>query len=171
MPHINEMTQPSKKYINKDDIGKGALFTIKGVEKRNVAKEGDAPELKWLLLFNEASKPFVLNSTNIQLTARACESEVTEEWIGRQVVLYFDPNVSYAGKLVGGIRIRAPKPQAVPLAGQIPNPMADNQRSLKAQQQTIAKAAAKWTQGHAMPAAVPVPEPVEDPLDAADIDF
>ena len=40
---------------------------------------------------------------NIQLCARACNSDDTDEWTdGRKSVLYADPNVSYAGKLVGG---------------------------------------------------------------------
>ena len=140
MPHINEMKGPSK-YLSKEDVGRGALVTVKGIEQRNVAREGDSPEFRWLMHFMEGNKPLVLNSTNIQLTARICGSENTDDWTGKQLVLYTDPNVSYAGKLVGGIRIRAPKPQAVAPATQV-------------QQNTIEAAAARWTQGHAMPAAI-----------------
>lgn len=75
--------------------------------------EGASPEMKWCLHFRELEKPLVLNSTNIQLCAQICKSEDTDEWIGKRVVLYTDPNVSYAGKLIGGIRVRAPKPGAV----------------------------------------------------------
>src|SRR5574342_238315 len=142
------MKGPSK-YLSKEDVGRGALVTVKGIEQRNVAREGDSPEFRWLMHFMEGNKPLVLNSTNIQLAARICGSENTDDWTGRQLVLYTDPNVSYAGKLVGGIRIRAPKPQAVAPVAQ-------------AQKQTIAQAAAKWTKGHAMAAAV-APLPVDDP--------
>ena len=138
MPNINEMKGPSK-YLTKEDVGRGALVTIKGIEQRNVARDGDTPQFRWLMHFHESQKPLVLNSTNIQLTARICGSENTDDWNNRQLVLYVDPNVSYAGKLTGGIRIRAPKPQAVAPA--------------QAQKQTIAAAAARWTQGHSMPAA------------------
>lgn len=152
MPHINEMKGPSK-YLSKEDIGRGALVTVKGIEQRNVAREGDSPEFRWLMHFQEGNKPLVLNSTNIQLTARICGSENTDDWTGKQLVLYTDPNVSYAGKLVGGIRIRAPKPQAVQA------PAALTQKA------TIAQAAAKWTQGHAMPAAVAEPVTAEEIFD------
>lgn len=112
MPRIGEMM--SSKYLKKEDVGQGALVTIAGVKKMNVAVEGADPEYKWTMSFQELDKPMVLNSTNIQLCAKACNSEDTDEWIGRKVVLYDDPNVSYAGKLTGGIRIRAPRNQPAP---------------------------------------------------------
>jgi hypothetical protein len=31
-----------------------------------------------------------------------------EEWIGQRVELYVDDNVNYAGKRVGGVRLRKP---------------------------------------------------------------
>ena len=154
MPHINDLKE--SKYLKQSDIGRGALVTVKGLMQKNIAKKGEEPEHRWLVFFNELEKPLVLNSTNAQLAARVCGSENTDDWTGRQLVLYTDPNVSYAGKLVGGIRIRAPKPQAVAPVAQ-------------AQKQTIAQAAAKWTQSHAMPAAAP--EPVEEMLADDDIPF
>jgi hypothetical protein len=39
-------------------------------------------------------------------------SEDTDDWTGKKIVLYNDPNVSYAGKIIGGIRVRAPKVKA-----------------------------------------------------------
>jgi hypothetical protein len=115
MPKIGEMM--SSKYLKKEDVGNGVLVTIAGVKKMNVAVEGADPEYKWAMSFREMDKPMVLNSTNIQLCAKACDSEDTDDWIGKVIVLYDDPNVSYAGKLTGGIRIRArrnaPKPEPV----------------------------------------------------------
>lgn len=117
MPKISEMRE--SKFLKKEDVGTGALVTIAGCQQYNVAMEGAAPEHKWCLTFNELDKPLVLNSTNIQLCAQICGSEDTDDWTGSRVVLYTDPNVSYAGKLVGGIRVRAPKktaPAAQPVA-------------------------------------------------------
>ena len=99
----------SSKYLKQDDIGEGKLVTIKGFKKENVAQEGEPPELKWIMGFVELDKPLVLNSTNIQLAERACGSDETDDWIGKSIVLYVDPNVSFGGKIVGGIRIRKPK--------------------------------------------------------------
>ena len=60
----------------------------------------------------------VLNSTNIHNCAQACNSQDTDDWVGKKVVLYEDPNVSFGGKLVGGIRLRAPIAQAAPVVPQ-----------------------------------------------------
>ena len=112
MPKISEMRE--SKFLKKDDVGRGVLVTIAGCSLHNVAMEGAAPDPKWCLTFHELDKPLVLNSTNIQVCAQICESEDTDHWMGKKIVLYTDPNVTYAGKLVGGIRVRKPKPSAVP---------------------------------------------------------
>ena len=108
MPKLNEM-MPSK-FLKKEDCESPILLTIAGVKQENVGTQ-DAPDEKWTLLFEE-SKPMVLNSTNMQLAAKICGSDDTDDWTGRKVVAYHDPNVSFGGKLVGGVRLRAPKKQA-----------------------------------------------------------
>lgn len=114
MPNISEMRE--SKFLKKEDVGTGALATIAGCQQYNVAKEGAPPENKWCLTFHELDKPLVLNSTNTQVCAQVCGSEETDDWIGHRIVLYTDPNVSFQGKLVGGIRVRAPKKTAPPPA-------------------------------------------------------
>lgn len=114
MPKISEMRE--SKFLKKEDVGRGALGTIESCVQMNVAMEGAGQELKWCLTFHDIEKPLVLNSTNIQLCAQICGSEDTDHWIGKRIVLYTDPNVSFQGKLTGGIRVRAPKPTAPPPA-------------------------------------------------------
>ena len=97
------------KYLKKEDVGTGKLLTVKELKQENVAGDNQPEEIKAVLYFNEVAKGMVMNWTNLQLAAKACGSEETDEWTGKQVVLYEDPNVSFGGKLVGGIRIRAPK--------------------------------------------------------------
>ena len=101
----------SSKYLKQDDIGDGKLVTVKGFKRENVAQEGEPPEMKYIMGFDELEMPLVLNSTNIQLAERAFGSDETDDWIGKKIVLYVDPNVSFGGKIVGGIRVRAPKGQ------------------------------------------------------------
>lgn len=126
MPKIHEMLE--SKFLKKEDVGAGALFTITGVAQKNVAKEGAEPEYKWVLLFQESDKPLVLNSTNIQLCQQIFQSDDTDDWLNQQIVLYTDPNVSFQGKVIGGIRVRKPKirqaapapaPARVPVAPQV----------------------------------------------------
>lgn len=112
MPKISEMRE--SKFLKQEDVGRGVLATITNCDQQNVAMEGAGKEMKWCLHFRELEKPLVLNSTNIQLCAQICKSEDTDEWKGKAVVLFVDPNVSYGGKLTGGIRVRAPKPGTPP---------------------------------------------------------
>lgn len=108
------------KFLKKEDCEPALLATVKSVFQENVAKEGAPEELKWCIEFREIEKPMVLNSTNTQLIAKICGSEETDDWTGKQVVLYNDPSVSFAGKVMGGIRVRAPRnrpnPQVAPPA-------------------------------------------------------
>lgn len=111
MPKIHEML--TSNFLKKEDVGTGVLLTVEGCIQKNVAKEGADPEMKWCLTFSDCDKPMVLNSTNIQLCKNIFDSDDTDHWVGKKVVLYTDPNVSFGGKLVGGIRVRKPKSSAV----------------------------------------------------------
>lgn len=121
MPSIHDLKQ--SKFLTRADCGRGILVTIRGYEHANTAKEGAPEELKYTLTFDEVEKPMVLNSTNGQIIASITKSEDFDNWIGHKVVLYDDPNVSFAGKLTGGIRVRAPRPQAAAPSTASPKPV------------------------------------------------
>lgn len=60
---------------------------------------------KWVLFFKELPGGLPLNKA----TGKAICDQLGDEmgnWIGKQIVLYVDPNVQYEGKQVSGIRIR-----------------------------------------------------------------
>lgn len=107
--HISTLKQ--SKFLTRSDVGKGVLVTIKEIYQESVNKEGAPEELKWVVAFAEVEKPLVLNSTNAQIIAQITKQEDTDSWPGHKVVLYDDPSVSFGGKLVGGIRVRAPRNQ------------------------------------------------------------
>ena len=117
MPRTSDMRE--SKFLKQSDVGAGALGTIEDCIQMNVAKEGADHEMKWCLTFAEIDKPLVLNSTNIQLCEKIFGSDNTDEWRGKQIVLYTDPNVSYGGKLVGGIRVRAKKTKTATVAAPV----------------------------------------------------
>jgi len=108
MPKLSEML-PSR-FLKKDDVPQPMLVTIGDIEQVNVAPEGQPPENKWTMSFPELDKPLVLNSTNMHIVG-AIYGDDTDGWMGKKIVLYHDPNVSFGGKLVGGLRVRAPKNQ------------------------------------------------------------
>ena len=118
--HISALKQ--SKFLTRNDVGSGVLVTIRDVFQDNVAKEGAPEEMKWCLSFVEIEKPMVLNSTNGQLIAQITKSEETDTRPGHKIVLYDDPTVSFGGKLVGGIRVRAPRGQAAKAIAAQPKP-------------------------------------------------
>ena len=101
------------KYLKQSDIDGEVIATIQKIGRGNVAQEDQPEELKWMVKFAEFKKPMVLNSTNIQLLEKIC-GEDTDDWPGKEVILYVDPNVSFGGKLTGGIRVKSAKPAAAP---------------------------------------------------------
>lgn len=105
--HISQISE--SKYLKQSDAPKPLLVTIKEVTIENLAKEGDPKEEKWIIHFKEDYKPMVLNKTNANRTARATGSEDTDDWAGKQIVVYVDPDVEFAGQVTGGLRIRAKK--------------------------------------------------------------
>lgn len=105
MAKIGQMLE--SKYLKGSDVEHETVATITKVGQGNIAKPGDEPELKWMVRFEELSKPMILNSTNIKRLAKACQSEDTDDWIGKKVVVYFDPDIEFAGNVVGGLRIKA----------------------------------------------------------------
>lgn len=106
MAKIGEMIE--SKYLKQADVEEETEVTVVKVGKLNVAREDQEPEMKWAIRFQEFKKPMVLNSTNIQLLAKACGSDDSDDWAGKKVTVYSDPNVSFGGKLVGGLRIKVP---------------------------------------------------------------
>ncbi len=109
MPTIHDLKK--SKYLSRADVVTPILVTIKSYSEMNVAMEGDEKEMRYVLHLAEQEKPFILNSTNGQIVAQINGSEDLDNWAGTKIVIYFDPNVPMAGKLVGGLRVRAPKNQ------------------------------------------------------------
>lgn len=103
------------KFITKNDVETPKLLTVRGLQEENVAMAEQAEEMKWCLFFEEEDKPMVLNPVNVELIGQFLGQE-TDDWIGKKIVLYFDPSIMFKGKLTGGIRVRAPKGSAKPAA-------------------------------------------------------
>lgn len=113
MPRTSEMIE--SKYLKKEEVGEdGTIVTIADFARVNVAMDDQPPDFKWTMRFEEFDKPMVLNSTNIQLAENALGSDNTDDWLGKQVIVYNDPNITFGKKLVGGIRIKAHRKAAPP---------------------------------------------------------
>ena len=109
MPTVDDLKE--SKYLTKGDVGNGKLLTIKEWKKEDVSMENQPASMKYVLYFDEEKKGLVLNNTNGKRIQSVAGSADFDDWAGTKVVLYNDPDVEFAGKTVGGIRIRAPKNQ------------------------------------------------------------
>jgi len=124
MPRVSDLKQ--SKFLTKADVEPDILVTISGYEDTNVAMESQAPEMKWCLKFEEMDKPLVLNNTNGQLIEAITGSDNFDDWLGKKVVLFNDKTVMFAGKLTGGIRVRASR-QTDPISVNEEPPVQDEQ--------------------------------------------
>jgi hypothetical protein len=113
---VKDMIQ--SKYLAKGDFEDEQICTIKGVKQENLGKDDQPEELRWVLYFRDAPVPkgMVMNITTIRVLEQAFGGD-TDHWVGNKVIVYVDPNVSFGGKVVGGLRLRiakqskaAPKP-------------------------------------------------------------
>jgi hypothetical protein len=101
------------KYLKQSDVDGETLVTVVSLKKVNVARDDEDPEYRWTVKFEELPKPMVLNATNIKRMGKALGDD-TDEWTGKQVVVYVDPDIVFGGNVVGGLRIRASARKVVP---------------------------------------------------------
>jgi hypothetical protein len=118
---------PSK-WLKQSDIDGEALVTVESVKRVNVAREDEDPEYKFTIKFAEYERGMVLNSTNIKRLGKALGDD-SDAWIGKQVVIYVDPDIEYAGTVTGGLRIRAATKRGTPTA---PGNIDDGNRKARA---------------------------------------
>src|SRR5271155_5687708 len=118
MPKVSEMIQ--SKFLRKEDFEEDQVCTIRDVKLEEM--QGNSSETRWVLFFKEQAKGMVLNTTTIRVL-EASFGDDSDHWIGKRVMIYVDPNVSFQGRIVGGLRLRTPKKQNG--APKPPPPVAD----------------------------------------------
>lgn len=103
---FDQLVPSESKYLSKGDVGEdGLILTVKGFRYESV-KGDDGDEDKMVLLFVEDVKPMIMNRTNAQLMAIATGANKAGDAVGKQVVVFNDPTVSFGGKVTGGLRIK-----------------------------------------------------------------
>ena len=109
MPSVDDLKK--SKYLKQGDVEKPLLATIDHYEEHDMAPDGQPEDIRFVIFWKEQIKPMSLNVTNGELIAQIAGSRNLDDWDGVQVVLFRDPSIAYAGKIVGGIRVRAPRNQ------------------------------------------------------------
>jgi len=97
------------KFLRKEDFEEDAVCTIRGVKLEEM--QGNSSETRWVLYFKELQKGMVLNTTTIRVLEQAFGDD-SDAWVSQKVMVYVDPNVSFQGRIVGGLRLRTPKKTA-----------------------------------------------------------
>jgi hypothetical protein len=107
VPLVKDMIQ--SKFLRKEDFDEDRVLTIKGLRLEDMpSDQSREPQQKWVLYFREEAKGMALSVTTIRVLEQAYGSD-SDHWIGNRVMIYVDPNVSFGGKVVGGLRLRTPK--------------------------------------------------------------
>ena len=90
---------------------RGSIAAV-GVEvfKARAAGESDKQQLVLTVDLGSEEKKLGLNKTNLRALISSYGDD-TDKWIGRPVVVYYDPNVSFGGRVTGGLRVKVPTAQ------------------------------------------------------------
>lgn len=96
------------KYLKQSDVPDPVVVTIHSLKKVNVARDDEDPDYRWTAKFSELAKPMVLNVTNLKRLAKALGDD-TDDWLGKPIEVYTDPDIEFGGNIVGGLRIRGIK--------------------------------------------------------------
>ena len=103
------------KYLKKEDIPSPVNTSILWIKEEEVTTPGKGTEKRFVLSFDGLKKGLVLNTANGESLEEITGTEDTEKWVDTPVQLWVDPDVTYGGKKIGGIRIRKPAPLPVPV--------------------------------------------------------
>jgi hypothetical protein len=97
-----------KKYLTQYDVDPPIVVTISALRMEDMRSDKGGTKRKWIITFSEPdTKEFVANPTNIGLIGMVLGEE-SDEWIGKQIELWRNPEVMMGTERTGGIRARAP---------------------------------------------------------------
>ena len=94
-------------FMTQDDLPEPKGLHIQKFTREEVG-QGDTKETKTIVHWAEDIRPLVASKTALKQIQAVTGAKLPKEAIGQPVGLYVDPTVSFGGKIVGGIRVRAP---------------------------------------------------------------
>jgi hypothetical protein len=93
-------TKGNSAFVKSDDVKDGPQkFTIEGIEAAETPDKKPALQLVFV-----GGKKLTLNKTN----ARVCAGSFGDDcdtWLGKKVLVTYDPTVMFSGKMVGGMKV------------------------------------------------------------------
>lgn len=98
------------KYLSAKDLGDDDWnITIASVGMEEVG-QGEDKETKLVIHFEGQEKIMVCNKTNATVLGKLFGEE-TDAWAGKTCTLWVNPDVSFGGKIMPAIRVRAKLPK------------------------------------------------------------
>lgn len=89
------------------------IATISKVVQEEVFEPTSNTKSKEVIVyFKEIPEKLVCNTTNAKRIEAITGTGFVEDWVGYKIALYFDKNVKFGGKAVGGVRVRTEAPSA-----------------------------------------------------------
>jgi hypothetical protein len=105
------MKVPAKsasRFLSKEDLDTETFVVTISEVKIESLRSNRGDEDKYVLYFKERDfKPMVLNVLNRRRII-AVYGDESDDWTGRAIEIYVDPNVEMGGEIVGGIRVKIP---------------------------------------------------------------
>lgn len=95
-------------FLKAKDITAPVTATISAVEVvsfRDQEKGGERDSV--VLFFKELEQGVVTCKSSLRQLIEILESDDSDNWIGKKVILFNDADVQYRGRRIGGIRFRA----------------------------------------------------------------
>lgn len=105
-------------YLGSHDLvgGKQPILTFSKFERKDVVAPGGLKNECIVMHFAEKDyRPMVINKTNAKTIELIYKTANPNEWVGKQVQIYVDPNArQFGGGTGNALRIKPMKPKAVP---------------------------------------------------------
>ena len=105
----------ASQYLKKEDLSDPVDTELLWVKEEKVTTPGKGTATRLVAYFEGLSKGLVLNTANCETLAEVTGTDDPNEWKDVALQLYVDPDVTYGGKKIGGIRIGKPAPVSVPV--------------------------------------------------------
>lgn len=102
-------TKGNSAFVKSDDVKDGPQkFTIESVEAAETPDKKPALQLVFV-----GGKKLTLNKTNARICAGSFGDDC-DTWLGKKVLVTFDPTVMFSGKMVGGMKVIPVTSKAAP---------------------------------------------------------
>jgi len=94
-------------YLGKDDVTAPFVATVADVRLESLKTDHGTEDKPVLIFADDQVKPMILNQTNWLILEDAYGLD-SDDWRGKPVEIFVDPGVMFAGRRVGGVRVRIP---------------------------------------------------------------